>query len=874
MDPLRTDFRFMVPPLPPHHVSRPRLLHQLDGGTRDTATALVLVSAGAGAGKSALLTDWAERCATPVAWLALTPEDDDPRRFWRLFLESGRVCGQTYPPSAWADGHTVELLDSAFGRSPLPESKLTLVLDDAHVLTDPQILDGLDRIIRRWSHRVHLLMTSRSDPLLPLHRYRLAGQVRELRAADLAMTRPEVRELLDAHRIPLSDPDLATLTSRTEGWPAGLRLAALRMQNTRRPADFVALLATDQGSIGEYLTEEVLAQLPQPLARLLTETSFLDVITGPLADAVTGLTDSAAALARLARTNSFVVPLDAARTTFRYHQLLREVLRYLAAREPPEQLRLRYARAAAWYRGQGDLCSALRWTIRSRDWGATRSLLVRAGLAEAFVGRDDLAEAGLRALVEQPADGAPSPAEEEAARWAVSAALSDVGTAAGELRELSRRTPLPADADPDLRVTADLAEFMLAQKAADFPRLDRTADALLTDPGLTQAVDAVPGLRASVLLALARSRFSAGQLAEVQPLLQRALSQTEDGTIPAVQLDVLGVLAFVSISAGRPRRAREAVDRATALLAANIGLGRPVLLDLAIARRAELEADWATMGSAVHRVLEAGPVYADSGVAATVAYVQATYLIVSGDLTGARSQLRHNPALRGGGSVGPLAVLADVELAEIELLLGRPLAALRILQPHRRPPVDVLVAVVSAHAHLALGDLREAQDSVRRVLTTPSPFITLRTTVEALLCSALICDRSGEAAQAAELVERALLASDGEVALPFVRMADSFAPLLARHPTLAVRWPGSVSVPPAAATPGVVSAGTELADPLTSREQAVLRLMVTSLSTAEMADELALSVNTVKTHLAAIYRKLAVGRRREAVFRAREMELL
>jgi LuxR family maltose regulon positive regulatory protein len=260
-----------------------------------------------------------------------------------------------------------------YGRSPVPQPQLLVVLDDAHVLTHPEIIEGLDRLVRRWSRRVRLLMTARSDPVLPLHRYRLGGEICEIRVGDLAMTDAEARVLLDNHGVSLPDEDLRVLGGRTEGWAAGLRLAALRMQGSRHPAEFVALLAMDKGSVGEYLTEEVLAQLPEDVRRLLIETSFLEEVTGPLATAVTGLRDCAAVLAGLSRTNSFVIPLDEDETTFRYHQLFREVLRHLANRQAPELVHARYSRAAAWYRGEGDIPRALRWTIRAHDPAASRS---------------------------------------------------------------------------------------------------------------------------------------------------------------------------------------------------------------------------------------------------------------------------------------------------------------------------------------------------------------------------------------------------------------------------------------------------------------------------------------------------------------------
>jgi hypothetical protein len=165
-----------------------------------------------------------------------------------------------------------------------------VVIDDAHVLTRSDVLDGLDNLICGWQPGLSLILAARSDPLLPLHRYRLAGQMYELRATDLAMTPSEIQEVLTAHHVTLEPRTFDILAARTEGWPAGVRLSAMRMEGTESPADFVSELALDVGSIGEYLVNEVIRRQPEPFRRLLIETSFLDEVTGPLADAITGMT--------------------------------------------------------------------------------------------------------------------------------------------------------------------------------------------------------------------------------------------------------------------------------------------------------------------------------------------------------------------------------------------------------------------------------------------------------------------------------------------------------------------------------------------------------------------------------------------------------
>jgi LuxR family maltose regulon positive regulatory protein len=386
-----TDPRLLVPPLPPLHVSRPRLVSALNDAHDQPLT---LLSAGPGAGKTVLLSDWAHQRDAPVAWLTVTPAENEPRRFWRLFLSAVRA-GKTSddPPQAMLGGNATALLESVFIEDALARAApLALVIDDAHVLTHPHVLDGLDSVARGWHPQLRLVLAARSDPLLPLHRYRLSGQMLELRAADLAMTPDEARALLAAHGVRLPAAAFDALAARTEGWMAGIRLSAIRMEGTARPEDFVAEFALDQGSIGEYLTNEVLSRQPMRVRRLLIETGFLEEVSGPLADAITGRYGCAEALTALARSNSFVSPLDRAQTRFRYHQLFAEILQHLLRQQTPRLEPALYGRAATWYETNGDLRNALKWAAKAGDSRHAASLLARGGLARAYVGRHDMAD--------------------------------------------------------------------------------------------------------------------------------------------------------------------------------------------------------------------------------------------------------------------------------------------------------------------------------------------------------------------------------------------------------------------------------------------------------------------------------------------------
>ena len=453
------DSRVCVPQLPLRHVPRPRLLAELDYAADRPLT---LLSAGPGAGKTVLLTDWVRRGGARVAWLTPTAADAEPRRFWRL-LESALRDGdgvESGPLAATPRAAGVDLVQALFSRVPEPEARLVVVIDDAHVLSHPDVLAGLDSLIRGSQPGLRLILAARSDPLLPLHRYRLAGQMHELRAADLAMTPAEIAEVLSAHGVTLAARDFSILAARTEGWAAGVQLSAMRMEGTEYPADFVSELALDPGSIGEYLVNEVLRHQPEPQRRLLIETSFLHEVTGSLADAVTGMTGCGDMLVGLARENAFVIPLDAAQDRYRYHELFAEILRYLLQRQQRQAIRILQERAAAWFEGSGDLGNAIYWAGKAGNRHHVARLLARGGFAHAFVHRQDLSGLGLRDLLplRPPAGGGAARATEFAvASSVIETVFADADSAPGVLKRLPALKSGDAQPDPELLVTCDLA---------------------------------------------------------------------------------------------------------------------------------------------------------------------------------------------------------------------------------------------------------------------------------------------------------------------------------------------------------------------------------------------------------------------------------
>ena len=364
-------------------VSRPRLFDLLNDGTEQLLT---LVSAPAGTGKTTLLASWSSsrRPPGPVAWLSLDAGDNDAARFWAYVLaalcQSGAVprdgALRRLAPQPRSNESFLPLLVSGLAELSTP---VVLVLDDLQDITDAAVLHGLELLLRHAPSQLRLVLATRFDPPLPMQRLRVSGRLAQVRAADLAFTVPEAADLLaESQGQPmLSEEDVALLQARTEGWAAGLRLAALSLEGQPDPHRFVTQFAGDDKSIADYLTGEVLDRQPEELRTFLLRTCIVDELTGDLADTLTGGRDGESMLAGLERANGFVVGVGSRRSAYRYHPLFAELLRYELRREAPGQAARLQRRAAGWYaeRGLGD--SAIRQALLAKDWRFAADLIAR-----------------------------------------------------------------------------------------------------------------------------------------------------------------------------------------------------------------------------------------------------------------------------------------------------------------------------------------------------------------------------------------------------------------------------------------------------------------------------------------------------------------
>ena len=347
-----------VAPATPRLIDRGDLLAALD---RAAARKVTIISAPAGSGKTSLLRAWADRPGQPrrLALVQVQRDQRDAQQFWLALLDAVRHAtgadSGAELPAATPDFNAPAMVDRVLSELADAHGGVTLVIDDLHELHSPEAPAQLTRLLTNLPPRVHAVLTTRHDVPLRLHQLRLAGELAEIRAADLRFSERETRELLDASGIALSEAGVALLHQRTEGWAAGLRLAALSLAGHPDPERFVAEFSGSDRTVAEYLIAEMLERQPADVQDLLLRTSLLDRVNGELADLLTGRAGSEQILLDLENANAFVVSLDPERTWFRYHHLFADLLRLELRRTLPEEVPVLHRRAAEWFIRQGQV---------------------------------------------------------------------------------------------------------------------------------------------------------------------------------------------------------------------------------------------------------------------------------------------------------------------------------------------------------------------------------------------------------------------------------------------------------------------------------------------------------------------------------------
>ncbi len=874
--------KITAPSVPDWAIQRPRITKLIAQGTRWCP--LTVVTGPPGAGKTMALALWSTAEAGPVAWVGLDDYDNRPGAFWSYVVAALRRSGVAVPKglSAGTGGqetrHAFLLrLASALAAQDPP---VTLVVDDFHLLTEPKALSGLDFVLRNGGGGLRLVVCSRTDPLLPLYRYRLSGKLTEIRASDLAFSVAEAGQLMAQHGSPLSADSLECLTRRTEGWAAGIRLAAISMDTHPDPDQFVKEMIAEDTALTGYLVEEVLNTQPPEVRDLLLSTSILEQVSAEAASELAGTEQAARILPALAQTNAFVQPIGGG--SYRYHTLFAEVLRLKLRHEYPGRMATLHRRAARWYQRNGLLTDAVRHAAQVGDWPLAAGMVIDGlAIGDIIEPRGSHSLAGeFRGMPRGDAWTGPQPylvfaaVELSAGRPGSSAAALDA--AEGILDRL------PAEQEAASRLAAAMIRLAASLRTGDLvaaAAAGARAEALVSEV-TGDKLAGQPEIAARVLAGRGAVELWSGHLDEAARVLDAGVAAATASGAEYERAGCLGHLALAEALRGRLGRAAKLAARATAELTTDDRhppVRHPSPAALIALAWVHLERN--ELREARCRLKQ---VDAALGVIPDILIGSAARLAAAcSGLAEGYAKAAAEVAARAR-SAGPVPAWLEQRLSLIE---SRALAAAgdirgAVAAAERAGRDDSLEAAVTlAHAWAAAGDGENARRAVGPALADHGR-APERVRVQAWLVDARLSYDSGNSARGRRSLESALrLAERDQLRLPFVLERGWIGPVLRRDPGLSRElqrvFASSLSGDQLRAPPGTPDqAAVPLVEPLTEREREVLRHISGMLNTAEVASAMYISANTVKTHLRHIYRKLAAAHRGEAVRRARQLELI
>jgi LuxR family transcriptional regulator, maltose regulon positive regulatory protein len=916
-----------LPRPPAGFVARPRLVDRLDDGL---ARKLTLVSAPAGFGKTSLLADWSQRRASHVGWLSLDAGDNDPVRFWRHVAAAldrarpgiaGRVAPLLGSPGLASFEALVTTLVNELAAE--PDERL-LVLDDYHAIETGSVHESMSFLLEHAPPGLHVVLASRADPQFALARLRARAQLAELHAAELRFTAEEaavlLREAVGSH---LHDDAIATLTARTEGWAAGLQLAALSLRDQSDVAAFVETFSGSHRYVLDYLTEEVLERQPEPVRVFLLETSVLDRLSGPLCDAVTDRTDSQAMLETIERANLFLVPLDEVRGWWRNHQLFADLLRARLQQDQPGRVFQLHRNAARWHDEHGLIDDAVRHGIAAGDVVWAARLVERHADALLLRGEETTLQRWLAALPPKLADSRPrlllaqttfvlleenenllDAAERAFALVADEPYEPSVGRGTSRLANvpamIAARRAFVAFLRGDGEAAMSFASQALTEVSEDEWMLESLARAQLGSAewlcGRLEAAESTiassierwraAGARDLVTLwwqYLGRIQCAQGRLDRALGTYQRALDlSTAPGqpTLAAAGAALVG-MAEVAYQRGE-------LDTATQHLTEGLALCRqfviPDALDVSSGGRR-----WRSRAAAI--LVSSVSVATGS---ATLAWVRQA----RGDATGALDAMA-----QGERTADPSMsdMLNPVPAQRARLLLAQgDIDAAAQWTAERALSADDEPSYAKEPAYLVLARVLVAQEQpiqalalLGRLHASATGQDRIGSVIEIQALRALALRAGGdETGAVATLTEALTLAQPQGYVRVFVDEGPPMAALLGTLLAAQRTEPTSVGdvpvdylgllvrafaqdgagdaadmAPSRAHVPGLVI-------PLSERELEVLRLLAAGEQNQEIADQLYLALNTVKKHVTHILEKLGAANRTEAAARARQLGLL
>jgi LuxR family maltose regulon positive regulatory protein len=786
-----------VAPATPWLIDRGDLLAALD---RAVAGKVTIISAPAGSGKTCLLRAWADRQGQRhrLAVLQVQRDQQDAQQFWLALLDAVRhasaTTGRAEPQAATPDFNAPAMADRVLSELADARGGITLVIDDLHELNSPEALAQLTRLLTNLPPHVHAMLTTRHDLRLRLHQLRLAGELAEIRAADLRFTERETRMLLDASGITLSGAGVALLHERTEGWAAGLRLAAISLAGHPDPERFVAEFSGSERTVAEYLIAEMLERQPEDVQDLLLRTSLLDRVNGELADVLTGRPGSERILLELADANAFVESLDPGRTWFRYHHLFADLLRLELRRTLPGDVPGLHRRAAGWFIRQGQVVEAIRHTQAAGDWPEAARLLGDHSFSLTLDGQAQTMQALVRAF--PPGEDHPELALVRAGGDLVQGRL-DEAAAHLAVAETYAETA-PPDRQRRLRVAIASLKLSLARRRGHLAGVIEQVR-FLASPVTGQSDEDIAlgrDLRAVALMNLGTAEaWSLGLPDAERHLREGAVLAREIGR-PYLEVGCLAQLGFAYIFHGaampkiHPFAMTQARCREAIALAERYGWGAepviaPALMTLAgtMAFLGEFDEGERWLRR-TERALQT-----DTGPDIRLLLHQTAGILHAGRGRRREALQEFSAAEHLGSQLEGLQALASQVtgwLLATQARLGLPgeaRAALAALDDERAGSGEIRNA--RAVICLAEGDPAGALGAVRDVLDGTAPVLGYVTVVEAHLLAGLAYRELGDLRAANQAAERALaLAESDRLVLPFaVTGSRELLEALPRHET-------------------------------------------------------------------------------------------
>jgi LuxR family maltose regulon positive regulatory protein len=861
-------------------IDRDALVAALDEAARKRVT---IISAPAGSGKTSLLRAWASRPVPGrrIAFGSVRPGQHDGQQFWLALLDAVRAtAGQAGPVAAAPGFDGPAMAEKVLCELAADGRPVVLIIDDLHELTSAEALEQLRALLSRLPENVHAVLATRHDLPLRLHQLRLAGELAEIRAAQLRFSEHETRALLTAAGITLPGPAMATLHQRTEGWAAGLRLAALSLGGHPDPERFVAEFSGSDRTVAEYLMAEMLDRQPAEVRHLLLRTSMLERVNGELADLLTGAAGSEPILLGLEDANAFVLSLDPDRTWFRYHHLFRGLLQLELRRTRPADIAGLHRLAARWLAGHAETAEAIRHLQAAGDWAEAARLLTDHALSLTLDGQAGTVVALLGAF--------PARTGEDSPELALVHAIADLDQLRLDQADahLEVAQAYAATTPPDRRYRLNMATMSLGLLSA---RLRGHLDGVFERVGALPPAVAGPAgpegplgrdLRALALLNLGVTEAWSLRLDDSERYLREGAALARGIGRPYLEVACLAHLGFAATGrsfALARRQCEEAIEQA----ARHGWEAEPVIAPA----QATLAGILIWTGE-----FEAGQQWLDRARQATQAEgepgIRLLVHLTSALLPAARGHYREALAeLAAAGQVqarmaGQHALAARITEWTIATLARSGQAGQARRDLEGLEALDHLLAATgevrtaAAAVHLAEQDPAGARRELRAVLDGRAPVDRHLTLVEARLLDALACRELGhERAMRAALEQALQLAEPDRLILPFALtgaadLLTGLPPDQTSHAALAADILDALRRGRPAGT------APEPFEELSPSELRVLRYLPTNLTRPEIAGELSVSLNTVSTHIRRIYAKLGATDRSSAVRRGRELRLL